>query len=270
MSRFPVSTARNPRANGFPAPSRRFASKRWSRTGRRSRPARRISSGKIFRAPAGFKFQTRDGKQEFGWTTSWGMTTRMIGTLIMTHADDDGLVLPPRIAPTHVVIMPITPKEETRAAVFEAADKLAAAVASGALLRRAARSGSRSPRSRRWRQELGMDQERRAVAGRAWAARSGIRQRRGQPSRSAGESEGVSSPPKNSSGRPRRFLIPSRRTCSSAPQSFGMRTRGRSIRKRNSTPSSRRRIPPNRKSMAALPWRTGMAPARWKSRSRTT
>jgi len=50
----------------------------------------------------------------------------MIGTLIMMHADDDGLVLPPRIAPTHVVIIPITPKEETRAAVLEAADKLAA------------------------------------------------------------------------------------------------------------------------------------------------
>jgi prolyl-tRNA synthetase len=50
----------------------------------------------------------------------------MIGTLIMTHADDDGLVLPPRIAPTHIVIVPITPKEETRSAVFEAADKLAA------------------------------------------------------------------------------------------------------------------------------------------------
>jgi prolyl-tRNA synthetase len=50
----------------------------------------------------------------------------MIGTLIMTHADDDGLVLPPRIAPTHIVILPITPKEETRAAVLDAADKLAA------------------------------------------------------------------------------------------------------------------------------------------------
>jgi prolyl-tRNA synthetase len=50
----------------------------------------------------------------------------MIGTLIMAHADDDGLILPPRIAPTQIVILPITPKEETRAAVLEAADKLAA------------------------------------------------------------------------------------------------------------------------------------------------
>jgi prolyl-tRNA synthetase len=81
--------------------------------------------GQNFSRASGIQFQTRDGKQEFGWTTSWGMTTRMIGTLIMTHADDDGLVLPPRIAPTHVVIIPITPKDETRAAVLEAADKLA-------------------------------------------------------------------------------------------------------------------------------------------------
>ena len=82
--------------------------------------------GQNFSRASGIQFQTRDGKQEFGWTTSWGMTTRMIGTLIMTHADDDGLVLPPRIAPTHVVIIPITPKEETRNAVLQAADKLAA------------------------------------------------------------------------------------------------------------------------------------------------
>src|SRR6187401_2686454 len=82
--------------------------------------------GQNFSRASGIQFQTREGKQEFGWTTSWGMTTRMIGTLIMTHADDDGLVLPPRIAPTHVVIVPITPKEESWAAVLEAADKLAA------------------------------------------------------------------------------------------------------------------------------------------------
>lgn len=81
--------------------------------------------GQNFSRASGIQFQTRDGKQEFGWTTSWGMTTRMIGTLIMAHADDDGLVLPPRIAPTHVVVIPITPKEETRVAVLEAADRLA-------------------------------------------------------------------------------------------------------------------------------------------------
>ncbi|MEP6686234.1 MAG: proline--tRNA ligase, partial [Verrucomicrobiota bacterium] len=81
--------------------------------------------GQNFSRASGIQFQTRDGKQEFGWTTSWGMSTRLIGTLIMAHADDDGLVLPPRIAPTHIVIIPITPKENTRAAVLESANKLA-------------------------------------------------------------------------------------------------------------------------------------------------
>lgn len=81
--------------------------------------------GQNFSRASGIQFQTRDGKQEFGWTTSWGMSTRLIGTVIMAHADDDGLILPPRIAPTHVVIIPITPKEETRATVLDAADKLA-------------------------------------------------------------------------------------------------------------------------------------------------
>jgi prolyl-tRNA synthetase len=81
--------------------------------------------GQNFARASGIQFQNREGKQEFGWTTSWGMTTRLVGTLVMMHGDDDGLVLPPRIAPTQIVILPITAKEETRAAVLEACDKLA-------------------------------------------------------------------------------------------------------------------------------------------------
>src|SRR5437764_13261766 len=53
------------------------------------------------------------------------MTTRLIDTVVMMHGDDDGIVLPPRIAPTQIVILPILPKEETRAAVLEACDRLA-------------------------------------------------------------------------------------------------------------------------------------------------
>ena len=82
--------------------------------------------GQNFAHASGIKFQSRAGAEEFAWTTSWGMSTRLIGALIMTHADDDGAVIPPRVAPTHVVILPITPKEETRAAVLAAADALAA------------------------------------------------------------------------------------------------------------------------------------------------
>jgi prolyl-tRNA synthetase len=81
--------------------------------------------GQNFAKASGIQFQNRDGKQEFGWTTSWGMTTRMVGTVVMMHSDDDGLVLPPRIAPTQIVILPIVPKEETRAKVLETCDALA-------------------------------------------------------------------------------------------------------------------------------------------------
>lgn len=82
--------------------------------------------GQNFSRASGIKFQSRAGGEELAWTTSWGLSTRMIGTVIMAHGDDDGVILPPRIAPSQVVIMPISPKEETRAAVFEACEKLAA------------------------------------------------------------------------------------------------------------------------------------------------
>src|SRR5205814_966783 len=81
--------------------------------------------GQNFARASGIQFQSREGKQEFAWTTSWGMTTRMVGTVVMTHGDDDGLVLPPRLAPTQIVILPVTPKEETRTKVLEACEGLA-------------------------------------------------------------------------------------------------------------------------------------------------
>src|SRR6266436_1550779 len=81
--------------------------------------------GQNFARASGIQFQNREGKQEFGWTTSWGVSARLVGTVVMMHGDDDGVVLPPRIAPTHIAILPITPKEETRATVLETCDKLA-------------------------------------------------------------------------------------------------------------------------------------------------
>jgi len=82
--------------------------------------------GQNFAKAAGIQFQGREGALEHAWTTSWGVSTRLVGTLIMAHSDDDGLVLPPRIAPAHAVIIPITPKEDSRAAVLAAAEALAA------------------------------------------------------------------------------------------------------------------------------------------------
>ncbi len=81
--------------------------------------------GQNFSKACGIQFQNVQGEREFGWTTSWGMTTRMIGGLIMTHSDDDGLVLPPRIASAHLVIIPIVHSAETKDAVIGFCEKLA-------------------------------------------------------------------------------------------------------------------------------------------------
>jgi prolyl-tRNA synthetase len=69
-------------------------------------------------------FQDREGKREYAWATSWGVSTRLIGGVIMTHSDDQGLVLPPRLAPIHAVIVPIYKSDAEKTAVLEAASKL--------------------------------------------------------------------------------------------------------------------------------------------------
>ncbi len=80
--------------------------------------------GQNFAKAQEIKFQDQNGKEVFCWTTSWGVSTRLIGALIMTHSDDDGLVLPPKLAPAHAVIMPIYRKDEERAQVLEYCNKL--------------------------------------------------------------------------------------------------------------------------------------------------
>ncbi|MFO0809155.1 MAG: proline--tRNA ligase [Gemmataceae bacterium] len=70
-------------------------------------------------------FTSKEGKREHAWATSWGVSTRLIGGLIMTHSDDNGLVVPPRLAPTHVVICPLGKTDAERSAAVAAAQKLA-------------------------------------------------------------------------------------------------------------------------------------------------
>jgi prolyl-tRNA synthetase len=77
--------------------------------------------GQNFAKAFDVKFMNESNKEEYVWATSWGVSTRLIGGLIMTHSDDDGLVMPPKLAPTQVVIVPI-PK--TEAIIDEAAEKI--------------------------------------------------------------------------------------------------------------------------------------------------
>jgi prolyl-tRNA synthetase len=78
------------------------------------------------------KFADQDGQLKYCWTTSWGVSTRMMGALIMCHSDDKGLVLPPKIAPVKVVIVPIWKDEGKKEEMLEAARKLAGEMAGAA------------------------------------------------------------------------------------------------------------------------------------------
>lgn len=81
--------------------------------------------GQNFSKSCGIQFRNEAGEQEYGWTTSWGVTTRLIGAMIMAHGDDDGLILPPRVASAHLVIIPIIHSEETKSTLLNYCHKLA-------------------------------------------------------------------------------------------------------------------------------------------------
>ncbi len=80
--------------------------------------------GQNFAKAFDVKFTNREGKQEFAWATSWGVSTRLMGALIMTHSDDFGLVLPPKLAPIQVVIVPIFKGEEQLAEISKVANDI--------------------------------------------------------------------------------------------------------------------------------------------------
>lgn len=84
--------------------------------------------GQNFAKAAKIQFRSKNDTLEHAWTTSWGTTNRLIGTMIMAHSDDNGLVLPPRLAPKQIVIIPVIHKEEDRARVLEFAHQLKAAL----------------------------------------------------------------------------------------------------------------------------------------------
>ncbi len=82
--------------------------------------------GQNFSKASGIKFQDQNEQEQHAWTTSWGVSTRLIGGVVMTHGDDDGLIAPPRVAPSHVVFLPIYRDDEGRAKVMGFVNQLAA------------------------------------------------------------------------------------------------------------------------------------------------
>ncbi|MEA2060147.1 MAG: proline--tRNA ligase [Thermodesulfobacteriota bacterium] len=86
--------------------------------------------GQNFARGSEITFQNADKQEEYAWTTSWGSSTRMIGGMIMTHGDDDGVIMPPRVAPAHVVLLPIARKQAEFRKIMDYTQTLADALRS--------------------------------------------------------------------------------------------------------------------------------------------
>jgi prolyl-tRNA synthetase len=82
--------------------------------------------GQNFSKAAGLTFQSEAGQEEYAWSTSWGVSTRLVGGMVMTHGDDAGLIVPPRLAPIQTVIVPIYRNDEERSATVAKAREVAA------------------------------------------------------------------------------------------------------------------------------------------------
>jgi prolyl-tRNA synthetase len=110
----PVIRGPKPAAERFPGAVDTYSIEAMMQDGKALQAGTSHFLGQNFAHAQEIKFAGPTGAEEYCWTTSWGVSTRLIGAVIMTHSDDDGLVLPPRIAPTQVILLPIhrTPEEK--------------------------------------------------------------------------------------------------------------------------------------------------------------
>lgn len=126
----PVLTGEKTDSEKFAGADRTYCIEALMQDGKALQAGTSHNLGQNFAKAFGTVYQTKDGKQEHVFQTSWGVSTRLIGGLIMTHSDDKGLVLPPRLAPLHVVIIPIGKTAADRDPVIKQAklmaDKLSA------------------------------------------------------------------------------------------------------------------------------------------------
>ncbi len=122
----PVIRGVKTRAEKFAGADRSFSIEAMMQNGLALQAGTSHELGQNFGRAFNVQYQSSEGKLEYVWQTSWGVSTRLIGGLIMSHSDDRGLVLPPRVAPVKAVVVPIYRKEADRAAVLEAAGAIAA------------------------------------------------------------------------------------------------------------------------------------------------
>ncbi|MEJ5298832.1 MAG: proline--tRNA ligase, partial [Armatimonadota bacterium] len=122
----PVIPGEKPENERFPGAVNTYSIEAMMQDGKALQAGTSHYLGQNFSRAAGIEFLDSDGQRKFAYTTSWGVSTRLIGGVVMTHADDDGLRLPPRIAPKHAVVLPVIPKPDQEAAVLAYADEVAA------------------------------------------------------------------------------------------------------------------------------------------------
>jgi prolyl-tRNA synthetase len=113
----PVSAGRKTDAEKFAGALRTYSIEAMMQDGKALQAGTSHNLGQSFARSFGLQYQTPDNQMDFCWNTSWGVSTRLVGALIMAHSDDHGLVVPPRLAPIHAVIVPIYKSDEERAAV---------------------------------------------------------------------------------------------------------------------------------------------------------
>ncbi len=122
----PVIKGEKTEAERFPGADRTFCIEAMMHDRKALQSGTSHFLGQNFSRASGIQFLGADGTQQYAWTTSWGVSTRLIGGLIMTHGDDDGFVLPPKLAPQHVVIIPIFRSDDEKGRVLDYCRKLAA------------------------------------------------------------------------------------------------------------------------------------------------
>lgn len=120
----PVVTGRKTESEKFAGALRTYSCEAMMQDNKALQAGTSHNLGQNFARAFDLKFQSEAGEMEYAWNTSWGVSTRLIGGLVMTHSDDNGLVVPPLLAPTEVVIVPIYRTDEERARVLEAAERI--------------------------------------------------------------------------------------------------------------------------------------------------